>query len=254
MYADAFGSKRGPTPWQLIEAYKSLIFACVEINFHATVRVPLRLYSASGAGKPKPRSACEPRPISRSRYRQLRNNQAVARLMGNAGIEDVREITKHPILDTLDNPTGTDEDDQDYFDRPGFLGILVRYTDVVGLAYIKPEGGEGKPPSLLWPLQSQYVWPVRETNSARIKEYQYFTEVYPKKALLRMRLRASSCHPDGAGYAAAQAAWQYAGLEDKFVSIQDQLLGLGARPNLVFSPKDPMMTVGEEDASGLKAN
>jgi len=253
-YSDAFQRQRSPNPIQLVEAYKSLIFACVELVATNTVRVPLRLYSASGGGKARARSMANPRPISRRMYRRFRELPWVARSMGVSTLEDVEEITSHPILDALDNPTGTDLDDQDYFDRETFLGTLIRYVDIIGVAYVKPEGPRGRPPELLWPLQSQYVWPERLVNSARIERYRYFLETYPKADLLRIRLRNSLVDPYGAGYAAAQAAWQYARLEDSFTSIQEQVLSIGARPALMLSPKDPAMPIGHEEARRLQSD
>ena len=56
LYADAFGAKRGPTPAQLIEGFKSIAFAAEEVTIGALTALPLRLYSAVSAGRPKPRS------------------------------------------------------------------------------------------------------------------------------------------------------------------------------------------------------
>ena len=145
-YSDAFQRQRSPNPIQLIEAYKSLIFACVEIVATNTVRVPLRLYAASGGGRQKARSMSKPRPITRRMYRRFQELPWVARSMGVSTLEDVEEITSHPILDALDNPTGEDPDDQDYFDRETWLGTLIRYVDVIGVAYVLPEGPRGRPP------------------------------------------------------------------------------------------------------------
>jgi hypothetical protein len=253
-FSDAFQRQRSPNPIQLVEAYKSLIFACSELVATNTVRVPIRLYSASGGGKQKARSFCGPRPISRRMYRRFRELPWVARSMGVSTLEDVEEITSHPILEALDNPTGTDEDDQDYFDRETFLGTIIRYVDIVGVGYVMPEGSRGLPPELLWPLQSQYVWPVRLNNSARIKEYKYFIDTYAKADLLRFRLRNSLVDPYGGGYSAAQAAWQYARLEDSFTSIQEQVLSIGARPSLLISPKDPSMPIGPDEQRKLASD
>jgi hypothetical protein len=253
-YSDAFQRQRSPNPIQLVEAWKSLIFACSDLAATSTIRVPLRLYSASGGGRQKARSYCGPRPISRRMYRRFQELPWVARSMGVSTLEDVEEITSHPVLEALDNPTGTDDDDQDYFDRETFLGTIVRYVDIVGVAYVKPEGPRGLPPELLWPLQSQYVWPQRLDCSARIKEYKYFLETYAKADLIRFRLRNSLVDPYGGGYAAAQAAWQYARLEDSFTSIQEQVLSIGARPSLLISPKDPSMPIGPDEQKKLAAD
>src|SRR6185437_4201577 len=63
---DAWGSKPAPSPIRLVEAYKSLVFACARFNADGTSKVPLRLYAASGGSKgPKPRALCGPAPVDR---------------------------------------------------------------------------------------------------------------------------------------------------------------------------------------------
>ena len=51
IYADAFGAKRGPTPWQLVEGFKQINFACTEFNALGLAALDLRLYSVSGPGR-----------------------------------------------------------------------------------------------------------------------------------------------------------------------------------------------------------
>ena len=68
-----------------------------------------------------------------------------------------------------------------------------------------------------------------------------------------VRLRPSPRDPYGSGYAALQAAWNYVQLEDKSISMWDQLLGTGARPNLVASPMDPNVVPGEDERKRFEA-
>jgi hypothetical protein len=265
LYADAFGAKRGPSPWQLVESYSQIAFACTEFNALGVSALPLRLYSASGRGKPKPRSYSEPRTVRRVEVQRLMGLPYVAKTFSSKDVEDVHEITSHPFLETLDHPAvdPDPESGQDYFDRPTLIATLCRYLDIVGLAYLKPESESGVgfadlvaakiPPPLLWPLQAQYVWPVRQPDSALIWRYKYFLEDYLPRDIIQIRLRPSLRDPYGAGYAAAQAAWQYSGLEAKGISMWDQLLGRGARPNMIVSPADPNYPFGEDEARRYQA-
>jgi hypothetical protein len=261
LYADAFGAKRGPTPAQLIEGFKSIAFAAEEITIGALAALPLRLYASSSPGQPKPRSYNEPRQITRSERTRLNGLGYLRRSLN--GVEDVHEITQHQLIDTLNRPCIDPETGLSYFDRPSWLGTLVRYVDICGSAYIKPENADGVGlgdlvraavlPTHLWPLQAQYVWPTRETNSALIKEFKYFTEYYQPEDILMVRLRPSPRDPYGAGYAALQAAWNYVQLEDKSISMWDQLLGTGARPNLIGSPEDPNVAPGDDERKRFEA-
>lgn len=258
LYADRFGAKRGPSPWQLIEAHKQIGWACGEYNAQGVSQQPLRLYAASGPGRSKPRSISGPRTVSRSTFEHLGRLAYIVRTFGS-DVRDVHEITgpEVPILKTLGNPAEDPETGLRYFDRCTLIATLIRYLDVVGVAYLKPESPEGMPyseliqaqipPPLLWPLQAQYVWPIRRPDSALIKAFKYFTEDYSPRDLMYIRMRPSLRDPYGAGYSAAQASWQYLGLEDSSISMWDQLLGTGARPNLIATPEDPNMAPGDDE-------
>jgi hypothetical protein len=265
LYADAFGAKRGPSPWQLVEAFKQINFACTEFNALGLAALPLRLYSVSGPGREKPRSWSEPRKVRRSEIHRLADLPYVRRGFASKDVEDVHEITHHQALDSIDNPAEDPKTGLQYFDRASFIATLSRYQDVVGIGYIKPEDESGNPfsalhggpdkvfPTHLWPMQSQYVYPVRATNSALIQKFKYFLEEYDPGEMIYIRLRPSLRDPYGAGYAAAQAAWQYTGLEDKGISMWDQLLGTGARPNLIASPMDPNASFGDDERRRFEA-
>jgi Phage portal protein len=261
LYADAFGAKRGPTPAQLIEGFKQVSFACEEITVGALSALPLRLYATTITGQAKPRSYAEPREITRSERTRLNGLGYLRRSLN--GVEDVHEIAHYPLLDTLNRPCVDPETGLSYFDRPSWMGTLIRYVDICGIAYFKPENDNGAalpdlvqagaPPTHLWPLQAQYVWPTRQPNSALIKQFKYFTEYYDPDEIVMVRLKPSPRDPYGAGYAPLQAAWQYCQLEDKSISMWDQLLGTGARPNLVISPEDPNVAPGDDERKRFEA-
>jgi hypothetical protein len=237
---DAFGAKRQPSPWQLVEAYKSIIYFCVNLNAVAVTRIPLRLYAVQRPGDPEPKAA--KRCLSADEARRFLRASSLSGVM--AGARRVHELAEHPFLDTLDRPNP-------YFDRRQLLGLMCRYLDVVGVGYIRPVAGPFGPPSELWPLQSQYVYPVPFAQSALIEKYRYFTDEFPFDGLIRMRWESLK-NPFGACFSPTQAAIEYAGLEDKFVAIQDQLLGLGPRPAAVVSPIDAKMPIGDIDKKLLE--
>lgn len=245
LFTDAFSSKRAPSPWQLIEKYKSLIYALVDKNAHARCRVPLRLYADSSRGA-KPRSLCDPVPVTPSIRRHLESLEYTR--VSPSSVDQVYEIRNHPILDALDKP-----DPYGYFTRAKFLNLISRYCDVVGSHWVMPEGNgwreEGAtvkgPPYYLWVLYSQYVLPVRMAGSPLINYFQYFAEHIPFEHLVWFRANHSLRDPYGSGYSPTYAGDQYATLEDEFVAIQNQLLGLGPRPNMIATVKDPLQPPGE---------
>ena len=261
LYADAFGAKRGPTPAQLIEQFKSIAFAAEEITIGALSALPLRLYATTAIGQRKPRSYSDPREVTRSERLRLNSLGYLRRSLN--GVDDVHEIKNHVSLETLNRPCVDPETGLSYFDRPSWMATHVRYVDICGLSYFKPEDAAGRSlseleniqvfPTHFWPLQAQYVWPTRQPNSALIKQFKYFLEYYDPQDIIMMRLRPSPRDPYGSGYAALQAAWNYCQLEDKSVSMWDQLLGTGARPNLIASPEDPNVVPGDDERKRFEA-
>lgn len=255
LFVDAFGSKRAPSPWELIEKYKSLIYAMVAKNANARCRVPLRLYADASRGT-KPKSISDPVKVTKGIGRRLAGIEYTR--VSPSAVDDVHEIRTHPILDCLDRP-----DPYGYFDRTKILSLISRYCDVVGSAYFMPEGNgwrednggysaQGQigvsrkgPPIWLWVLYSQYVQPVRMAGSPLIAYFQYFADRIPYDQLLWFRTNHSLRDPYGAGYSPTYAGGMYADLEDRFVAIQDQLLGIGPRPNLIATAKDPLQPPGE---------
>lgn len=238
LYTDAYGARRAPTPTRLVEAYKSLIYACVQINEHAVCRVPLRLYSRSSKGD-RPKDVAGPRSIRRSQFEHLRGLGYLRGIGPTA--DNVQEITNHPALDSLDLP-----DPDGYFDRQQLIGLLVRYCDVVGIGYLLLDN-KGRPGEYLWPLASQYMIPIPMPDSPLIEGYWYFGRQYNLNEVLRFRTTPSLRDPYKAGFSPTYAAIEYAQLEDEWVSIQSSLLSAGPLPKLAFLPKDATMVPGPEE-------
>lgn len=240
-YLDAFQAKRAPSGWELIEQYKSIIYACVQLNALGVSRVPLRLMSDATKGAGPPREVAQPRAVSRSYVGHLWRSGYLART--TARPDDVQEITVHPLLKCLDQP-----DPEGAFDRRSLLTLVASYLDVVGVAYLKLDVAGRQPPTALWPMQAQHVQDIKTAPDPRVAYYLYFGQPYQPEDLLRFRPPALSLRdPYGRGYPPTYAALQYAMLEDKYVAIQDQLLGQGPRPNLLISAKDATMPIGDAE-------
>jgi hypothetical protein len=60
--------------------------------------------------------------------------------------------------------------------------------------------------------------------------------------------------PYGANFSPLYAAIEYARLEDKFVSVQEQLMAMGPRPNMIATPKDPNNPPGPAEKDRFEAD
>ena len=251
LFTDNYGGRRAPSPWTLIEKYKSLVYAMCSRNEKAVCRIPLRLYAdSSKVAYGKPRSACDPCKVTRSVAIDLCKRGLIS-----AGATDqVYEVRNHPVIDCLDKP-----DPYGYFNRTALLSLICRYNDTVGTAYLVPEGPGWRgnkapkgPPEYLWILYSQYVIPTRQGGTPLISFFQYFNERIPFEDCIWFRQTISLRDPYGSGYSPTYAGDMYSDLEDKWVSLQDQILGLGPMPRVVATAKDPLMAPGRDEAIALR--
>lgn len=240
---DAWGAKAAPSPSRLVESFKSIAYSCAIRNADAVSAVPLRLYMDSTGGK-KPNEFSDPRNISRRNFEHLRDGDNLS--TNGTRISDVMEIRNHPFLYMLDNP-----DPNGDFDRSSLLQLIVLYSDIVGRAYFYPERAAGwsdaMPPRWFWPLYSQYMFPVRRPGNTVVGQYQYFGETIDRSEVEYFGYARSLKDPYGAAFSPLYAAIEYAKLEDKFVTVQEQILAMGPRPNLVATPKDPAMMPGSAE-------
>lgn len=248
-FTDPFQSRRAPSPWQLVENYNSLIYAMVARNRDAITRLPLRLYAdGSRAQGGKPRSACDPIECPRHVGQRL----ARAGMVSESAIDQVYEIRTHPFLDTLDRP-----DPYGYFDKQKLIGAVVAYMDVVGWSIIVPEGGGWDwrkpnnrakgPPEYLWVVYPQYTTPVRYGQSPLINFFQYFADKLPFTEVMWFRHNISLRDAYASAFSPTYAAETYRLLEQEQVQTLSQVLGLGPRPNMIFTAKDSQFTAGENE-------
>lgn len=243
--SDAFLSRRAPSPYRLVESFRNLVYACACLNSAGVARTPLRLYAITRKGGQRARAFAGPVPVPARRAKHLRGLGYVARDMQAA--EAVEEITSHPLLDLLDEPNSE-------FDRPLLLAYLSLSIDVVGSGYVRTDDGTpGLPPQHLWPLQPQHVYPERITGSAIPDAYIYFGERLTHEQLVRFKM-VSLRDPYGPGYAPAQAAYSYGGLEELWVTSQEQLLRIGPRPSAIVGPIDPAQPFSPDQAKRLRAD
>jgi len=234
--ADAFGKKPAPTPARLVDCYKQIIYSCITLNQGAVSSNPLRLYAY--LDKSDKKKAWDGRPIERKH--RLRTNEAL-KSMGSRYISDeVEEVTSHVALDVISRPNK-------YFDGNSLLQYIVVSMDVVGAFYAEPLGSRlGNPVKELWPLPPHYVFPVPEVaDFAEIDYYLFGSLRFEFEELIRIQWNDLR-NPYLNNYSPTRAAFQYAGLEDEWVSTQRQTFENGPGPSAVFSPKDPEFTFSPE--------
>jgi hypothetical protein len=240
IWSDAFRSRRAPTPYELVEAYRSLVYSCVNLNANAVARLPLRLYATTKKGQFHPK--CPTKAVSRTTKLRLKSLDYTAKAMAHA--EEVEEVTDHPLLDAVMRVN-------DDLDHTQLLTYTVMSLDIVGSAYWWPFLGRMKLPEEFWALPPHLVSPMFTSGSMVPDSYQFGGVNYPKGSLIRFR-RLSARNPYGQGYGPTQGGIEYARLEDTFISVQDDMLSNGPRPSVIVSHKDPKGAFGPAERTRLE--
>jgi hypothetical protein len=254
-FTDAYGAKPAPSLIGLGERYHAMIYAMVARNRNAVTRLPMRLMfnGSRGQGGP-PARAYDAKPVTRRLGEKAVQEQPG---MGGSAVDQIYEIQRHPILEVLDNP-----DPYGDFTREKFIGILSSYNDVFGAAYIVPEGNGWDwtsetdrvkgPPDWLWLLYPQYTVPVRMGVSPIVDHFYYFADYVPRQAAIWFRHNHSLRDAYGSFFSPTYASDPYNRQQLSQVTIYDQMLGLGPRPNMFATAKDPMAPPGENERKAFE--
>jgi len=224
-----------------------------------------------GIGTPCRSSPCgswrmgrEPKVVSpvvraiRSESLDTSENAWLARVRFQAAaVDQVYEIRNHPLLDVLDNP-----DPYGSFTREQFIGLICAYMDVVGSAYLVPEGNGWDwhdkssrakgPPQFLWVIYPQYTIPIRLSASPIVDHFMYFADWLPRQSTIWFRHNHSLRDAYGSAFSPTNAGEPYRKQEQEQVAILSQVLGIGPRPNMIASAKDPMMAPGKKEKESLE--
>lgn len=242
VYLDAAHTKRPPLPHELVDAYKSIAYACIGLNAKGVAKVPLRLYAVKRPGQRAPRRSFR-RAADRlqRRIRGLDDRPTLSTGLSRAidTNDEIDEVLDHPLLESIAKPNP-------YFDRELLLLYTVISLDAVGSAYMFPErpagaDGMGDPAwasKRVWPLQPQYVFPVKGTVPGElIREWRYFGDTFGANELVRAR-HVSLRDPYLSGYAPLHACFEQTSLVDYYTASVEGILKGGARPEVIVSEKD----------------
>ena len=254
VWSDPFRSRPSPSLVQLVENYGQILYAMVARNRDAVSRLPMRLMADGSRvqGGP-PGRACDPIRVSR----RIGERLARAGQISSAAVDQVYEIRNHPLLDTIKKP-----DPYGNFTREQFIGLICSYMDVVGSAYLVPEGrgwdwkdtnarAKG-PPEFLWVIYPQYTIPIRLSASPIVDHFMYFADWIPRSSTIWFRHNHSLRDAYGSAFSPTNAGEPYRKQEQEQVAILSQVLGIGPRPNMIASAKDPMYAPGKKEKEAFE--
>lgn len=235
-FLDEFHSKRAPRPTELVDAYKALAYACIQLNAQGVARVPLRLYAKTGSGDRKPRR--QYRSLSRTREKYLRQLPGFRRSLG--GDVEISEIVEHQYLDALESPCP-------YFDGSAFIHYAVTCLDAIGSFYFVPIRPDPKwAANEWWPLLSQYVMPIKSVTPGEVLGgYTFFGQNYRADEVERIRF-ISLRDPYLSGYPPLHACFEQVKLNNHYTAVVDSILDNDAQIGLLGTPSNPALTPGDD--------
>ena len=228
------GGRPIPTDAQLMLEYltNDLAYTCANWNAAAVARVRLRLYAQHGPDQ-KHRRPFPARPVEAAELRRLKGNPNLAGRL--ARVDDIEEITDHPIINLLER------------DNDGLNGYQLRYMtgvymEVFGGAYWLLEPGLFEPVRQIKILPTQRVMPLRD-NDLAVVGYKYMPALQgnwltlAKNNVLDFRFPAVE-DPYGGRHAPLRSAYMQAELASKYSMYQNELLDNRARIDGTFVPQE----------------
>lgn len=248
-WRDANRRRQPPTPIELVDAYKAIAYACIGLNAKGVAKVPLRLYAVRRGGQAAPRRSYRRAPDKAQRLiRGLSDRGPVDTGLARAidTHDEIDEILDHPFLEAIQKPNP-------YFDRETLITYLVVCLDAVGASFFYPErppgeDGYGDPTfasNRIWPLQPQYIFPVKGGGPNLIDKWRYFSDSFGPNELVRIR-HVSLRDPYLSQYAPLHACYEQTGLVDHYTASVEGILRGGARPEVVLTTKDNNYRLGDD--------
>ncbi len=237
-YTDRDRSRRTPSPPELVDLYKSIVFTCTRINFNAISRVPLRLYATTAGGQHRVRLLDHQKAgVGRRQKARIKSIAGLAEF--TKGIQEIEEITEHPLLTAITNV------------NPQWNHTsLVRYTsaclDLLGRSYWWMESERAMLPDFVWPLLPQYMIPMRDGPSSLIDHFNYGQMTIPYGEVVEIRDVAMR-DPYALGVSPNEASFAHSDLFDSYTSYQRNVFEQGGRPSLVVSNKEAAEPLGKAE-------
>jgi phage portal protein BeeE len=226
-WLDQFRSKRAPVDVELVEQYKAIAFACIQLNASAVAGVRCRVYCTTGPRDAPARRDVGPVPTRTLDY--LRKAGHVRAAM--KGATQVNEVLEHPFVEALDQPNP-------FFDGSMLLHYFAACLDCLGKFYFYPDRPDvSYAASQWWPLQPQYVIPQKGSGDVILQGYTYWSAPFAADEIEGGRF-LSLRDPYLSGYAPLHACYEQLGLTNYYTAVVEGTLKGGARPSGILGPKD----------------
>jgi HK97 family phage portal protein len=242
-YVDQWRVVPQPTPYELVNNFKGLIYVCASLNASTLAAVPLKLYVTTSKGQASPK--CATKRISAKTAKNLVTKGWASNRVSKA--MEIDEVTDYPILTLLEQVNVE-------LDGYNLMEFTALYQEMTGVAYwwLEPDGMGGV--SNIWILQSQDIT-IQRDAAGNVVAYIYGPGkekvVYPPEEILPFRY-PNLRDPYYWGWGPAQAAWEEWMVICKENGFSQALYDNMAMPGIIISPKDGYGNMGTAEKERLE--
>lgn len=158
---------------------------------------------------------------------------------------EVEEVTEHPIISVLEKAN-----DSPFLNGFSAKLLTLLYLEIVGESYWYVQNDVLGRPVNIWPIPSQYLRPVKDTDSKKIVDRYEFrcgsvTQDYAVEEIIQFILPDLN-DPYKTGYSSTKASTEATLVGNKLISHELGILENQARPDAIVSPeKDQVFGVDE---------
>lgn len=239
-----FGQIPSPSISRLLDEYRRTIYACIDINANACTDIDLKLYVTTGRGEKKPR--LKTLPLSDFQKEFLAKKKKL-----DSAVE-IEEVIDHPVLTLLEKAN-----DSNYLNGQTLKNLTFKYKDLLGRAYwwldFNPLLGT---PRGLWIIPTQYLNPIKQSNSSNIVDHYEFTIGYPSREIppdqIIQYLHTDFKNPYLNGIPPAAAAFDDVEVYNRLIALEAGLLANEARFDYALSPKTAEDAWGADESTRME--
>jgi hypothetical protein len=259
---DVYRKDRPPSDTELVTHLVGVAYACAGMRADAVAATPLRLYTKTQKGKPRPKfiEAAERlgQPVAsrvtgrkRAYLADGKSNPHLTGILSES--DEVEEVRAHPALDFV-HGTNAKPDGQPRLVGARLLWLTCLSIDTLGKSYWQVER-DGLLPARPWFLMGHRVTERIHETTGELKWYEYGTpdKKYLPEEVLKFRVPSlGNAYYDG--FSLIEAAIEQIRISRQYDAHTNALLQNMGRPDALWTPKGDTEggTIGEAEARRLR--
>jgi hypothetical protein len=243
LFSDRDRTRRTPSPPEIVEIYRSIVYICTRINFNAFSGQRLGLYLMTKPGQSRVRTrSYESDSVNVFQAKYIKGIKELSPY--TRGFQEIEEVVDNPLLHAVMHPNPR-------WDHLSLMRYVSMCLDLFGRSHWWMENFQNVRLQNVWPLLSQYMMPRKGGKYELVEFFTYGSDTWPYDEILEIR-DVSARDPYALGVSPAEATFAHSDLFDMFVSYERNLFEQGAAPRLIISNKDSEAPMGRAERERLQ--